>query len=158
MSSFSNLLSISQVCLLFKKKNYYFIFGCAGSLLLYGIFFFLQFRQGGAPLQFWCTDFSCYGVQALEHVDSGVAAPGLQSTASVVVAHGLSCSVACGIFPDQRLNTCHLPWQTDSLPPSHHVCLLERRPMWFSRSTQTSFFIPTKIKLSGWIPQVRMDP
>ena len=33
---------------------------------------------------------------------------------SVVVAHGLSCSAACGIFPDQGLNRCPLHWQADS--------------------------------------------
>ena len=27
------------------------------------------------------------------------------------VARGLNCSAACGIFPDQRLNLCLLPWQ-----------------------------------------------
>ena len=31
-------------------------------------------------------------------------APGLWSTGSVVVAHGFSCPVACGIFLDQGLN------------------------------------------------------
>ena len=31
-----------------------------------------------------------------------------------VVAHGLSCSVACGIFPDQGSNPCPLHWQADS--------------------------------------------
>ena len=35
------------------------------------------------------------------------------------MAHGLSCSVACGIFPDQGLNSCLLHWQADSLPVSH---------------------------------------
>ena len=34
-------------------------------------------------------------------VASLVAEHGLQSAGSVVVAHGLSCSAACGIFPDQ---------------------------------------------------------
>ena len=34
--------------------------------------------------------------------------------ASVVVAHGLSCSKACGIFPDQGPNPCPLHWQVDS--------------------------------------------
>ena len=29
----------------------------------------------------------------------------------VVVAHGLSCPVACGIFSDQGLNLCPLHWQ-----------------------------------------------
>ena len=34
--------------------------------------------------------------------------------ASVVVAHGLSCSAACGIFLDQGSNPCPLHWQVDS--------------------------------------------
>ena len=38
---------------------------------------------------------------------------------SVVVAHGLSCSVACGIFPDQGSNPCPLHWQADSQPLCH---------------------------------------
>ena len=48
-----------------------------------------------------------------------VLAPGLQSTGSVVVAHGLSCSLACGIFPNQGLDPCPLYWQTDSHPLHH---------------------------------------
>ena len=46
---------------------------------------------------------------------------GLQSSqcmGSVVMAHGLSCSEACGIFPDQGSNPCLLCWQADSLPLS----------------------------------------
>ena len=35
------------------------------------------------------------------------------------MAHGLSCSVARGIFPDQGSNWCLLNWQVDSLPLSH---------------------------------------
>ena len=38
----------------------------------------------------------------------------LWSADSVVVAHGLSCSAACGIFPDQGSNPCPLHWQADS--------------------------------------------
>ena len=38
---------------------------------------------------------------------------------SVVVAHGPSCSVACGIFPDQGSNPCPLHWQADSQPLCH---------------------------------------
>lgn len=34
---------------------------------------------------------------------SEVAAHGVSSTASVVVAHGFSCFVACEIFPDQGM-------------------------------------------------------
>ena len=40
-------------------------------------------------------------------------------TGSVIVAHGLSCSAACGIFPDQGSNPCPLHWQTDSQPLRH---------------------------------------
>ena len=43
----------------------------------------------------------------------------LQSAGSVVVAHGLSCPVACGIFPDQGSNPCPLHWQADSQPLRH---------------------------------------
>ena len=49
-----------------------------------------------------CSGFSCCGARAL-------GAP-----ASVVVARRLSCSAACGIFPDQGSNPCPLHWQTDS--------------------------------------------
>ena len=53
------------------------------------------------------------------HVGLIVAIRGLQGTGSIVVAHGLSCILAFGIFPDQGLNPCLLPWQVDSLPLSH---------------------------------------
>ena len=39
--------------------------------------------------------------------------------ASVVVAHGLGCSAACGIFPDEGLKASLLHWQVDSLPLNH---------------------------------------
>ena len=38
---------------------------------------------------------------------------------SVIVAHGPSCSAACGIFPDQGSNPCPLHWQADSQPLHH---------------------------------------
>ena len=38
---------------------------------------------------------------------------------SVVVAHGPSCSAACGIFPDQGSDPCPLLWQADSQSLSH---------------------------------------
>ena len=63
---------------------------------------FLELQRVGAPL--CCRvqaslfrGFSCYGTE-------------LWSTGSVVVAHGLSCSAACGIFPDQGLNPRLLHW------------------------------------------------
>ena len=56
----------------------------------------------------------CCGARALGSQASVVVTRRPQSAASIVVAHGLSCSVACGIFPDQGLNPCPLRWQADS--------------------------------------------
>ena len=60
--------------------------------------------------------FSSCGEQGLLFVLCGlliavaplVAEHGSRHTSSVVVAHGLSCSTACGIFMDQEWNLCPL--------------------------------------------------
>ena len=44
---------------------------------------------------------------------------GSRRAGSVVVAHGPSCSTACGIFPDQGSNPCSLHWQANSQPLRH---------------------------------------
>ena len=44
---------------------------------------------------------------------------GSRRAGSVVVAHGPSCSAACGIFPDQGSNPCPLHWRADSQPLRH---------------------------------------
>ena len=44
---------------------------------------------------------------------------GSRRAGSVIVAHGPSCSVACGILPDQGSNPCPLHWQADSQPLRH---------------------------------------
>ena len=44
---------------------------------------------------------------------------GSRCAGSVVVAHGPSCSAACGIFTDQGSNPCPLHWQADSQPLRH---------------------------------------
>ena len=44
---------------------------------------------------------------------------GLQGRGSVFVLHGLSCSSARGIFPDQGSNPSLLHWHPDSSPLSH---------------------------------------
>ena len=46
---------------------------------------------------------------------------GSRRAGSVVVAHGPSCSVACGIFPDQGSNPRPLHWQADSQPLRHQA-------------------------------------
>ena len=60
---------------------------------------------------------SCGGARA-SHC-GGLSRCGAQTLgvwASVVVAHGLSCSTARGILPDQGSNPCPLHWQADSQP------------------------------------------
>ena len=44
---------------------------------------------------------------------------GSRRAGSAAVAHGPSCSAACGIFPDQGSNSCPLHWQADSQPLRH---------------------------------------
>ena len=44
---------------------------------------------------------------------------GSRRAGSVVVAHGPSCSAACGILPDQGSNPCPQHWQADSQPLRH---------------------------------------
>ena len=59
----------------------------------------------------WCAGLSLSRPLVVEH--------GSRRTGSVVVARGLSCSVACGIFPDQGSNPCPLHRQADSEPLRH---------------------------------------
>ena len=44
---------------------------------------------------------------------------GSRRAGSAVVAHGPSCSAACGILPDQGSSPCPLHWQADSQPLRH---------------------------------------
>ena len=67
--------------------------------------------DGWAP---HCSGFSYCRAWALGMWASVVATCRLQSTGSVVVSHGFSCSTSCGIF--QGSNLCSLHWQADFLP------------------------------------------
>ena len=51
---------------------------------------------------------------------------GSRRAGSAIVAHGPSCSAACGILPDQGLNPCPLHWQADSQPLIHQGSPLGR--------------------------------
>ena len=48
---------------------------------------------------------------------------GSRRAGSAIVAHGPSCSAACGILPDQGSNPCPLHWQADSQPLRHQGSL-----------------------------------
>ena len=103
---------------------YLFLYCCVGSSLLCAGF--LSLWRAGATLRCGsqashCGDFSCCRAWALGH--TGFSSCGTwasvvwlagSSAGSVVVAHRLSCSAACGIFPDQGLNPWPLHWQADS--------------------------------------------
>ena len=85
-----------------------FIFGCAGSLC-----YVQAYSSFGVPASH-CSGFSCGRAQALGH-----SARGPKNAVSVVALHGLSCSVAYGVFLDQGLNSCPLHWPADSQPVDH---------------------------------------
>ena len=88
---------------------YLFIFGCAGSSFLCEGF--LQLRRAGATLHRGAQASHCRGLS--------LRSTGSRRAGSIVVAHGPSCSAACGIFPDQGSNPCPLHWQADSQPLRH---------------------------------------
>ena len=105
-------LFLNVFCFLcFLKFIYLFIFtfGCVGSSFLYeGSLFAASGGHSSSrcaglslpqPLLLWSTGSRCAG--------------------SVIVAHGRSHTVACGILPDQGSNPCPLHWQADSQPLRH---------------------------------------
>ena len=75
---------------------------------------FLQLWLVGTTLQLRYVGFSLQWLLFLWITSSR--AHGLSS---IVVVDRLSCPAACGIFPDQGLNSCLLYWLADSLPLSH---------------------------------------
>ena len=101
----------------------------------------------------WASDYSDFSgcrAQALGQA-SAVAAPELQSTNSIVGAHGLSCSTACGIFLDQASNWCLPHWQTDSLPLSHQgsPCILFFDVIVFNMLNYICVYVCVCIKSTG---------
>ena len=77
---------------------------------------FLVVVRGGL-LCVECTGFSLHWLLFLRST-------GRRCTGSVVVVHRLSCSAACGIFPDQESNLSPLHWQADSYPLYHQEVLI----------------------------------
>ena len=61
---------------------------------------------------------------------------GSRRAGSVIVAHGPSCSAACGIFRDQGSNPCPLHWQADSQPLCH-----QGSPAWCFQSSSISQYV-----------------
>ena len=109
--NFSDLCPVGELWLFGsdKKKKNLFIYGCTGSSLSRGLFS----SCGERGL------LSSWGAQASHYCGLSCGAQGLGRVGSVVVAHRLSRSAACGIFLGQGLNLCLLHWQVHSLPLSH---------------------------------------
>ena len=102
--------------------NSLFVFGCAVSSSLCTNFSLVVQSRGYSPVVVHrlLTAVASLAVEGLQGVRaSAVAVSRLQSTGSVVVVHGLSFHMSCGIFPDQGLNLCLLSWQANFLPLSH---------------------------------------
>ena len=68
-------------------------------------------RQAGVPHH--------RGARTSHYGGLSLRSTGSRRACSVVAAHRPSCSVACGIFPDQGSNPCPLHWQADSQPLRH---------------------------------------
>ena len=108
---------------------YLFIFSCAGSSLPHRGFP-LVVACGGClrcdAQALHCGGFSCRRARALGA--RGLSHCGCQTPEHRLGSHGMrpGGSTACGIFLDQGLNPCLLPWQADSLLLSHQG----RSPVW----------------------------
>ena len=105
----------SPINLFIFQKTYafiFFIFGCAGSLLLHWVF---SGCSNWGPL-FVTTHKLLITMASLvaEQKHRGFSSCALSCGGSVVVVHGFSCHIASGIFPKQGLNLYPLHWQVDS--------------------------------------------
>ena len=114
-----------------------FIYGCVGSSFLREGF--LQLWQAGATLHRGARASHYRGLYFLRSTGS-------RRAGSVVVAHGPSCSAACGILPDQGSNPCPLHQQADSQPLRHQgspkdlVLIVLPLLLLSLRTTQVSIF------------------
>ena len=100
----------------------FFFFNFIATLFIYLFYFIflavlgLRFVRGLSPVaasgghsSLWCGDRSssrCTGLSLSRPLP--LQGTGSRRASSVAVAHGPSCSVACGIFPDQGSNPCPL--------------------------------------------------
>ena len=92
---------------------FFFLFCCAGSwgfLAAHGLSLVVCRLLAVLASLFVEHELQAHMLQRLHHLDL------------VVVAYGLSCPAASGIFLDQGWNPCPLHWQADSFPLYHQGC------------------------------------
>ena len=99
-------------------SSYFFIFGCAGSSLL-----FSSCREWDC---FLVAEHRLYDARALVVVAHGLRSCILQvaERGPVSVAQGFSCPGACGILPDKGSSWCPLHCKVDSPPLDHQGSLV----------------------------------
>ena len=109
----------SQVIFFFKELLYLFMYLFIYLFIYFWLcWVFISVRglslvaASGGHSSSWCTGLSLSWPLLLRSTGS-------RRAGSVVVAHGPSCSAACGISPDQGSNPCPLHWQADSQPLRH---------------------------------------
>ena len=96
-------------------KIFVYLFLAAPSLCAVQVFFSSCSQEGAILLKKKRGGYSLVIVHGfLIAVAFLVAAHGLRCSGSVVVVHGLSCSIVCGIFLEQGSNPCLSHWQADS--------------------------------------------
>ena len=120
-----------------------FIYGCVGSSFLCEGFSLVA--ASGDHSSSLCVGLSLSWPVLLRSTGS-------RRAGSIIVAHGPSCSAACGIFPDQGSNPCPLHWQADSQPLRHQgsptlLILIEVKHELHQLITP-----PTQLR-DGWQPQ-----
>ena len=103
------------------KNSFFFIFGCAGSLVLHGLFSSCYKR---ATLQLWCAGFSSQWLPLLW--STGPRTHGLSSGSSQAPEHRLH---ACGAQAQSLHSTWTLPrWGIESVSPALEGGLFTSEP------------------------------
>ena len=102
-------LKASLLCVFVAMHRLSLVVASGGYSLLWCLGFSLRW------LLSWSSDSRHTGFSSCS-LNLVVMAHSLWSAGSVVAPHGLSCSVARGIFPDQGSNPCPLHLQADSDP------------------------------------------
>ena len=97
--------TLSNIHFLFSKINLFIYFWLRWVFVAVRGLSLVAVSGGYSSLR--CTGFSLRRLLLLWST-------GCRHEGSVVVAHGLSCSAACGIFPDHGSNPYPLHWQADS--------------------------------------------
>ena len=116
------VLSLFQTYIWFDFETFYCVFFSCLSFFFFNLFMAVLGLRFCVRAFYSCgkgghSSTRCAGLSLLRPLL--LRSTGSRRAGSVIVAHGPSCFVACGIFPDQGSNPCPLHWQADSQPLCH---------------------------------------